>query len=145
MKAGLDALPANLYGLLGLQFENLVLKNKRLLLSALSIPPEDIVREGPYFQNQTRKHAGCQIDYLVQTRHSLYIVEIKFSRSPLPSAIIEEVRSKVLALITPKHLSIRPVLVHVNGVVDAVENADYFDHVVNFGELATSSEPYAHA
>ena len=82
-------MPANLYGMLGLQFENLVLKNRRLVLSALGVDLTQIVREGPYFQSQTTKHAGCQIDYLVQTRYSLYVVEIKLSRSELSSAVVQ--------------------------------------------------------
>jgi hypothetical protein len=118
IKAGLDTLPANLYGMLGLQFENLVLKNRRLVLSALGVDLAEIVREGPYFQSQTTKHAGCQIDYLVQTRHSLYVVEIKLSRSELSSAVVQEVKKKIDALITPRNLSVRPILVHVNGVAD---------------------------
>lgn len=138
IKAGLATLPANLYGMLGLQFENLVLKNKRLVLSALGIAPAEIVREGPYFQNKTTKHAGCQIDYLVQTRHSLFVVEIKFSRSPLNSSVVGDVQRKIAALITPRNLSVRPVLVHVNGVAEAVEDADYFDKVLDFGALVTS-------
>jgi uncharacterized protein len=114
------------------------LKNKRLLLSVLGVRLGEIVREGPYFQNQTTKHAGCQIDYLIQTRHSLFVVEIKFSKSELTSAVVQEVREKVEALITPRNLSIRPVLVHVNGVAEAVENADYFDKVLDFGAMVTA-------
>lgn len=136
IKAGLNTLPPNLYGMLGLQFENLVLKNRRLVLLALGVDAAEIIREGPYFQNQTTKHAGCQIDYLVQTRHSLYVVEIKLSRSELSSAVVQEVKKKVEALITPKNLSIRPILVHVNGVAESVEEADYFDKIINFGALA---------
>jgi hypothetical protein len=135
IKAGLQTLPANLYGMLGLQFENLVLKNKRLVLSVLGIEPGEIVREGPYFQNRTSKHAGCQIDYLVQTRHSLFVVEIKFSRAELTLGVVQEVKKKIAALVTPKNLSVRPVLVHVNGVGEAVEGADYFDRVLDFGRM----------
>jgi predicted transcriptional regulator len=135
IKSGLNTLPANLHGVLGLQFENLVLKNKQLMLEELGVQPGEIVREGPYYQNQTTKHAGCQIDWLIQTRYSLYVVEIKFSRSQLTTAIVQEVKQKIHALITPKNLSVRPVLVHVNGVADAVEDADYFDRVVDFGKL----------
>lgn len=67
--------------MLGLQFENLVLKNKQTMLGELGVQPEEIVPEGPYYQNQTTKHAGCQIDWLIRTWYSLYVVEIKFSRS----------------------------------------------------------------
>ena len=138
IKGGLSTLPANLYGMLGLQFENLVLKNKRLLLSTLGVDLAEIVREGPYFQNRTTKHAGCQIDYLIQTRYSLFVVEIKFSRAELTLSVVHEVKRKIEALITPKNLSVRPVLVHVNGVAEAVQNADYFDKVLDFGAIAAS-------
>lgn len=44
----------------------------------------------------------------------------------MTTAIMQEVKQKIHALITPKNLSVQPVLVHVNGVADAVEDADYF-------------------
>jgi hypothetical protein len=49
--------------------------------------------------------------------------------------VVQEVREKVEALITPRNLSIRPVLAHVNG-----ENADadYFDRVLDFGTMVTA-------
>lgn len=130
-------LPANVHGVLGLQFENLVLKNRLLLMPALGVDPADIVREGPYFQERTTKHAGCQIDYLVQTRYALHVVEIRFLRHPISADVVAEVQKKIDALITPRNLSIRPVLVHVNGVSDSVVDADYFDRIIDFGELAT--------
>jgi hypothetical protein len=40
-------------------------------------------------------------------------------------------------LITPRNLSVRPILVHVNGVTEGIEEADYFDKVVDFGALVT--------
>jgi hypothetical protein len=55
----------------------------------------------------------------------------------LTTAIVQEVKQKIHALITPRNLSVRPVLVHVNGVAEAVEDADYFDRIVDFGGLAT--------
>jgi len=35
----------------------------------------------------------------------------------------------------PRHFSIRPALIHVNGVEDAVLDEGYFDKVIDFGEL----------
>lgn len=137
VRSGMARLPPNLHGLLGLQFENLVLKNRRLLLQALGVDVGELVREGPYFQENTFKHAGCQIDYLVQTRYSLYVVEIRFSHNPITGEVVRDVQRKIDALVTPRNLSIRPALVHVNGVADSVMDADYFDRIVDFADLAT--------
>jgi hypothetical protein len=84
-------------------------------------------------QKDNELHVGCLIDYLIQTRYSLFVVEISFSRSELTLPVVQEVKRKIDALITPKNLSVRPVLVHVNGVAEAVENTDYFDKVLDFG------------
>ena len=65
------------------------------------------------------KHIGCQIDWLIQPRYSLYAVEIKLSRSQLTTPIVEEVKQKIHALVTPKNLSAQPGPVHVNCVADA--------------------------
>ena len=61
----------------------------------------------------------------------------KFMLNPVPSDIIEQVKRKIKALKKPRNLSIRPILVHVNGVADSVVERDYFDKIINFGELVT--------
>jgi hypothetical protein len=35
----------------------------------------------------------------------------------------------------PRHFSIRPILIHVNGVDDVVLDEGYFDKVIDFGQL----------
>jgi uncharacterized protein len=135
--SGMRILPPNIHGMLGLQFENLVLKNRLLLLPAIGVDLTDIVMEGPYFQEKTTQHDGCQIDYLVQTRYSLYVVEIRFMHDKVPSTVVQEVKDKVHALVVPRNLSVRPILVHVNGVAEGVKAADYFDKIIDFGVLAT--------
>ena len=91
---------------------------------------------GPYFQTQTKKREGCQIDYLVQTKFdTLYLCEIKFSRKELGADVIAEVKEKVRRLERPSGLSIRPVLVHVNGVTDELLARDYFANIVSFADL----------
>ena len=103
--------------ILGLQFENLVVHNSKTLWQMLEITPEKIVAEGPFFQSATTRQEGCQIDYMIQTRfHNLYICEIKFSKSPIGHKIIKEMEYKRKRLKVPRYCSIRPVLIHVNGV-----------------------------
>lgn len=123
-------------GIVGLQFENLVVHNRKTLWKILGISPEEVVMEGPFFQSHTAKYAGCQIDYMIQTRfHNLYVCEIKFSKNPIGNKIIAEMEKKRANLKIPRNCSFRPVLIHVNGVEESVLDERYFDKIVDFGEL----------
>lgn len=122
--------------IMGLQFENLVLNNRPHLHRLLGIHPEDIVAEGAYFQRKTEKLAGCQIDYLIQTKYdTLYVCEIRFSRHPVGPEAISDVKEKINRLKKPRYVSCRPVLIHVNGVHEDVEEADYFSNIIGFSDF----------
>ena len=134
----LSALP-NWYSMMGFQFENLVLNNNEYIWDKLGIIPEDIVSENPYFQHKTTRQQGCQIDYLIQTKFStLYVCEIKFSKHPVPNAVINEVQNKIDALKRPKGMSCRPVLIHVNGVDDTIMDEDYFSSIIDFSHAISN-------
>jgi uncharacterized protein len=73
---------------------------------------------------------------LIQTRfNNLYLCEIKFSKERIGKKVIEEMEEKRKRLKVPRHFSMRPVLIHVNGVEDTVLDERYFDKVIDFGEL----------
>jgi uncharacterized protein len=134
-RGSLSSLP-NWETIMGLQFENLVLNNRRPLFQKLGIPLSDIVNENPFFQQKTKKQAGCQIDYMVQTKfNTLYLCEIKFSREKIPSKVIQEVETKIEHLSHKKRFSVRPVLIHVNGVAESVAESDFFSSIHDFSEL----------
>ncbi len=119
--------------LMGLQFENLVLANRKKIWEKLRIHPEDIVADNPYFQRKTAKKKGCQIDYLIQTRYNtLFACEIKFSKNPLKTDIIGEIKTKLGRLVLPRRYSCWPVLIHVNGVSDGVQDGGYFSEIIDF-------------
>lgn len=123
-------------GIMGLQFENLVVHNFKTLWRALNLSSEEVVMDGPFFQTSTIRQPGCQIDYMIQTRfHNLYICEIKFSKDSVGTKVIEEMEEKIKRLKVPKRFSIRPVLIHVNGVDDAVLDQGYFDKLIDFSQL----------
>ena len=130
---------ANLSGwdsVMGLQFENLVTHNRRSLWKMMGIPLEEIVMDGPFFQNTAARQTGCQIDYMVQTRfNTLYVCEVKFAKNPIGPRVIEEMEEKIRRMKVPKRFSIRPVLIHVNGVEDSVLDEGYFDKIIDFGQL----------
>lgn len=122
--------------MLGFQFENLVLNNRKSIHKILGIKQEEIVSENPFFQRKTIRTPGCQIDYMIQTKFgSLYICEIKFSKREIDSSILNEMQTKISALKFPKGFSCRPVLIHVNGVSDDVVDSDYFAAIIDMGEL----------
>ncbi|MBS0656579.1 MAG: ATPase, partial [Verrucomicrobia bacterium] len=124
--------------IMGLQFENLVLNNSKILWQELNIKPDDIVFANPFFQRKTIEQEGCQIDYLIQTKYNvLYVCEIKFSRDTIKNTIIEEVKEKIQRLKRPKHFSIMPVLIHVSGVDDQVLESQFFSHIIDFAGFLT--------
>jgi AAA+ ATPase superfamily predicted ATPase len=122
------------YSIMGLQVENLILSNRHLVKDALKINPNDIVYDNPFFQRKTARQSGCQIDYLIQTKYNtLYICEIKFSNDKIGTQVIEEMKEKIERLNMPRHFSYRTVLIHVNGVTDALQDTQYFSHIIDLG------------
>ena len=135
----LSRLP-NIDGILGLQFENIVLKNRLALFERLHIDPNDVLYDNPFFQRKTLRQAGCQIDYLIQVRQkTLYVCEIKFSRNALAPSVISEVQAKIQRLSMPRHMSYRPVLLHAGAIAESIAEQDYFSSVIDFGEMLTSA------
>jgi AAA+ ATPase superfamily predicted ATPase len=134
-KEALSGLPA-FNTIMGLQFENLVLNNRFFIWESLNLNTQDIVTDNPYFQRTQLRKKGCQIDYLIQTKMKvLYACEIKFSKQLLKADVIDEVREKLSHFSLPRGFSIIPILIHVNGVTDAVIDADYFMQIIDFSDL----------
>jgi AAA+ ATPase superfamily predicted ATPase len=131
----ISSLP-ELQTIIGLQFENLVLNNRKEIHKILGLRAEEIVCENPYFQRMTKSQQGCQIDYMIQTKfNTLYLCEIKFSKNPVDTKVIDEVNQKIDRLKIPRAYSIRPVLIHVNGVENDIEESDFFTAIINFGSF----------
>lgn len=117
---------------MGLQFENLVLKNRYIIHRSLQIRPEDIIAANPFFQRKTELQHGCQIDYLIQTRfNTLFACEIKFSKSLIRTSIIHDMQEKMNNLKLPRRFSCFPVLIHVNGVQEEVEDSNFFIKIID--------------
>ena len=122
--------------IMGYQCENLLLKNRSFIRDQLNILPDTIVTDNPFFQKKTKKYPGCQVDYLIQTKtNNLYLCEFKFSKQPIGSQVIKEIQQKVAALVRPKGFSVFPVLIHVNGVHNSVEDSQYFTKIIDFSEI----------
>lgn len=142
IERGAELIPPNWFSIMGLQFENLVLNNRRSLFRLLDIAIEDVVIDNPYFQTRTKSREGSQIDYLIQTRHqNLYICEIKFQKDPIQKSIVDEVQEKVNRMKIPTGFSHRTVLIHVNGVTDSIVDCGYFAKIIDFGQLLEEQTP----
>lgn len=142
IEKGLVVIPPGWTAIMGIQFENLVLNNFHRLYELLRINPHEVIYDNPYFQKATKKQPRCQIDYLIQTKfNTLHLCEIKFSKGPIETGVIKEVQTKIRSLTKPKHFSIRPVLIHVNGVADSVVESEFFANIIDFGDLLIADTP----
>ncbi len=122
--------------IMGLQFENLILNNRHLIIEKLRLSSDSIVADNPFFQRKTVKTPGCQIDYLIQLKfNSLFVCEVKFSKNPIGYEIVKEMEGKLRSLIVPKGFSKFPVLIHVNGVQDSVVDSGFFSEIIDFSEF----------
>lgn len=122
--------------LMGLQFENLILNNRSLILQKLGITPDMIVNDGSFFQRKTTKTPGCQIDYLIQTKfNNLFLCEVKFSKNSIGPEIEKEMEAKMRSLITPKGFSKFPVLIHVGHLQGSVSDSGFFTSIIDFCEF----------
>jgi len=122
--------------MMGFQIECLFLQNRLNMLRSMGIDPADCVYDNPYFQTNSSRHKGCQIDYLVQTRtNNLFVCEIKFRRKELGSEIITEVQGKINKLSIPRGYASVPILFHLGGVSDKVIDQRYFYRIIDLGDF----------
>ena len=122
--------------IMGLQFENLVLNNVVRLCDLIGIDASYVEHFGPFFQKKTASRAGCQIDLLIQAKfNTLYLCEIKFYTGEVGKEVIREVETKIERLDYPKGYTIRPILIHVNGVTASLLASGYFDKIIDFNKL----------
>lgn len=129
----LDQLP-EWDAVLGLQFENLVLNNVPSLTRYLGLGCTPLLAAAPYSQRATARMKGCQIDLLLRTKHSLYVVEIKHRKS-IAFSVVDETREKVLRLPADRRFSIRTALVYAGDLDPKVETEGYFDFIIPFARL----------
>ena len=129
----LDMLPG-WDSVLGLQFENLVVNNFRELVRPLHLEGVPVLSAVPYAKRpsksrRARGEKGLQIDLLVQTRKSLYVVEVKRRRN-IGESVEAEVAGKVAKLRHPHGMSIRTALVYEGELAPVVRGNGYFDAIV---------------
>ena len=129
----LSALPG-WNSILGLQFENLVLNNVAELIPYLGIGGSIVTSMAPFRSDRTDKGGCCQIDLLVQTPRTAYVVEIK-RRREIGVEVEREVAEKVRRLPIRKGISVRTALVYDGDLDPAVESLGFFDALISSRKL----------
>ena len=114
---------------LGYQFENLVVNHVGDLLGHLGIERSLVLSAAPYVQRGTKRGEGCQIDLLVQTHRTVFVVEIKRRREIGPE-VMDEVAEKVRRLKVARGVSVRTALVYDGHLSPRIEAEHGFDVVV---------------
>lgn len=118
---------------LGLQFENLVVNHFQELLPFLHLENALVYSAAPYRQ-EGKKGSGLQIDLLIQTKRSAYIVEVK-RRAEIGLEVVDEVAQKARRLKVAAGNSIRTALVYAGHLARTVEAEGYFDAIVPFSRM----------
>ena len=121
---------------MGLQFENLIVNNAMSLVPFLHLGNSIVESAAPY--RNARRDAeggkGCQIDLLIQTPMTAYVVEIKRKRE-IDESVIAEVQGRLSRLPLRKGMSPRPVLVYEGELAPSVEGSGYFDAIIPASKL----------
>ena len=124
---------------LGLQFENLIVNNFRELVNPLHLEGIPVLSAVPYEKRASKTNGaegqeGLQIDLLVQTRKSVYVVEVKRKRH-IGESIEAEVAGKVAKLRHLRGISIRTALVYEGELAPVVRGNGYFDAIISAADL----------
>ncbi len=86
------------------------------------------------FRKTSSRNGGCQIDLLLQTRKSVYVVEIK-RKAEIGEEVEREVMEKVARLSIPRGISVRTALVYEGRLLPIVKANAYFDALVDISSL----------
>ena len=123
-------------GVKGLAFENLVVNNCAALRPLLGIGKSTITSIAPYRRAGSRdgSRRGLQVDLLLQTRRTAYVIEVKRKRE-IGRDVINEMEDKVRLLPKRPGVSVRTALVYDGNLAPIVEADGYFDAIVPFRRL----------
>ena len=120
--------------LLGLQFESLVYSNLREIMRRIGLDHALVLSAAPYVQHPTTRQAGCQIDLLIQTKRTQYVVEIK-RRESIGEWVVSEVEEKLAKFKTSRMVTVVPVLVYDGRLSKRVFADGYFGRTISAREL----------
>ena len=136
--ADLESLPG-WNSILGLQFENLVVNNLASLCRELGLGRKLVTSAAPYTRRKSAACPGLQIDLLIQTPKSVYVIEIKRCNR-IETSIEKEIEKKVSLLGIGSGKSIRTALVYDGKLSPEVEENGFIDFLIPFNRLMEASD-----
>ena len=122
---------------MGLQFENLIVNHAMELVPHLHVGGAIVQSAAPYRHARDSRGGGCQIDLLVQTARTAYLVEIK-RQNRITTEVEMEVETKIRRLRARRGLAVRPVLVYLGQLDGEVEGDGFFDALIPAESLLRS-------
>lgn len=111
----------------GLQFENLVVSNFRTFLPILGIDGASLVSAMPYRRGRVGDEKGVQVDLLLQTKTTAYVVEVK-RQVKIGADVVTEIKEKIRRLGFASSKSVRTVLVYEGELAPRIR----LDHALDF-------------
>ena len=121
--------------MLGLAFENLVVNHAVSLLPKFHLRGVPILSAVPYIRRGGRNGGrGVQIDLLIQTRRSVYVIEVRH-RKDIGEEVESEVREKCSKLNLPDNVALRTGLVYDGQLDPVVRGNAYFDVILSSREI----------
>lgn len=127
----------NWSGIMGLQFENLIVGHRNELFPLLGLDHALILSAAPYIR-RSKTGEGVQIDLLIQTKRSLFVVEVK-RQSRIPYEVVAQVERKVKLMPIPADKSIRTVLVYAGELDPRIEVDNGFDFIISAERLVSGT------
>ena len=120
----------------GLAFENLVVNNSVMLRPLLGIGKATITSVAPYRRAGSRDGTrnGLQVDLLLQTSRTAYLIEVK-RKVEIGREVIGEMEEKVRLLPRRRGVSVRTALIYEGHLAPIVEADGYFDAIIPFRRL----------
>ena len=122
---------------MGLQFENLIVNNAMSIVPFLGAAGATVLSAAPYRNSRKSRNGepmGCQIDLLIQTQKTAYVVEVK-RMNLIDHGVEKEMQERVKRLPVRPGLNKRPVLVYAGELAKQIEADGYFDVLIDATKL----------
>ncbi len=120
---------------MGFQFESLILNHLPEFYERLGLDRARVISIAPYRRAASvRNGPGVQIDLLIQTPKTFYVVEVKRKRR-IGVAVEKEVEEKVSRLHVRRGVSVRTALVYQGQLDPQIREDGYFSALIDAEEL----------